>query len=88
MVEKLIRVGHLRRYIQETIHVAEVAPAVERIVVGTELPPEPWPTINYILGGSVDDQYQSKGQKKRLLRAATVQARINTSHTPDSRIAI
>ena len=37
--------------------------------------------INYILGGSSDDQYQSKRQQKKLLRAATVKARINAIHT-------
>ena len=42
-----------------------------------ELSPEPWPTINYILGGSVDDQYQS-----------IVRARVNTIHHPDSSRAI
>ena len=74
LVEKLIRVGHLRRYIRETVPRVEVAPAVERIAANAKLPPEPRPTINYILGGPVDDQYQSKCQKKRLLGAATVQA--------------
>ena len=84
MVEKLIRAGHLRIYIQEAVRVAKAALAVEIIAASTELPPEPRPTINYILGGPADDQYQSKRQKKRLLCAATVQARINTIHSPDS----
>ena len=84
MVEKVIRAGHLRRYIRETVCVVEAAPTVERIAVEAELPLEPRPTINYILGGSTDDQYQSKRHKKRLLRAAIVRARINTIHTPDS----
>ena len=60
MVEKLIRVGHLKRYIREMVRVAEAAPTVERIAAGVELLYEPRPTINYILGGPVDDQYQSK----------------------------
>ena len=57
MVEKLIRAGHLRRYIWEAVRVAEAAPAVKRIADGAKLLPEPWPTINNILGGPVDDQY-------------------------------
>ena len=61
---------------------------VERIAAGVELPPEPQSTINYILGGSADDQYQSKHHKKRLLLAATVQARINTIHDLDSSRAV
>ena len=61
---------------------------VERIVANVELPPEPRPTINYILGGPIDDQYQYKRQKNRLLRAATARARVNTIHIPDSSKAI
>ena len=61
---------------------AETAPAIERIAVGVELPPEPLPTINYILSSPANDRYQSKRQKKRLLCAATVWARINTIHAP------
>ena len=51
--------GHLRRYVRDTFRRAKVASAVERIAASTELPPKPWPTINYILGGPTDDQYQS-----------------------------
>ena len=87
-MEKLIRVGHLRRYVRETVHGAEVASVVERITTSAELPPKPQPTINYILGGLVDDQYQSKSQKKRLLHATTVRARVNTIHIPDRSKAI
>ena len=46
---------------------AKAASAVERITANVELPPEPQPTINYILGGPVNDQYQSKSQNRRLL---------------------
>ena len=47
--------GHLRRYDRETICGVEAAPAIERIVASVVLPPEPRPTINYILGSPVDD---------------------------------
>ena len=57
MVEKLIRAGHLRRYIWEVARGAESALAVERIATDAELPPEPQPFINSILGGLADDQY-------------------------------
>ena len=43
LVEKLIKAGHLRRYILETVSIGEVAPTVERIAVGVELPPKPRP---------------------------------------------
>ena len=70
------------------VHVAEVAPAVEKITIGAKLPLEPRPTINYILGDSTDDQYQSKCQKKRLLHAATVRSQINTIPALDSSRAV
>ena len=57
MVQRLIRVGHLRRYVWETVRGADAAHAVGRIVPSVELPPEPRPTINYILGGPADNQY-------------------------------
>ena len=88
LVERLIKASHLRRYVWETICGVEAAPAVERIAASAELPPEPRPTINYILGGPIDDSYRSKRQKRRLLRAAITQARVNTIHIPDSSRAI
>ena len=59
---------------QEMVRGAETAPVDERIAANVELLPEPRPTINYILSGLVDDQYQSKRQKRRLLRAAIARA--------------
>ena len=50
-------------------------------------PPESRPAINYILGGPTDDQYQSKRQQKRLIRAATIKARVNVIHTESSPIS-
>ena len=60
MVKKLIRAGHLKRYVQEMVRGAEATPEVERIAASAKLPPEPRPTINYIPGDPTDDQYQSK----------------------------
>ena len=37
------------------------------------------------MGGSFDDQYQSKRQQKKLMREATVKARVNAVHTSGSR---
>ena len=54
-MERLIRAGHLRRYVQEIVRGAEAVPAVERIAASVELLSEPRPTINYILGGPIDD---------------------------------
>ena len=88
MVEKLIKAGHLRRYIRETVCGDEATPVVERIAASAELPPKPRPTINYKLGGPADNRYQSTSQKKRLLSATIVRARVNTIHVPDSSRAV
>ena len=84
MVEKLILASHLRGYIREPTRRAKTAPAIERIATSYELPSEPRPTINYILGGPTNDQYQSKHQRRKFLRAAIVRARVNTINTPGS----
>ena len=53
---------------------------MDRFIVGATISLESRPTINYILGGSSDNQYQSKRQQKKLLRAATVRAKVNVIH--------
>ena len=87
LMEKLIKAGHLMRYIRETVR-TKAALMVERIAADAELPPKPRPTINYILGGPANDQYQSKCQKKGLFRVATIWARINAIHAPNSSKAV
>ena len=54
------------------------APTTDRAVADIEHASEPWPTINFILRGSADNQYQSKKQRRRMLRAASVRSRVNT----------
>ena len=81
MIERLIRAGHLRRFIREPTRTAETAPASNRAIVAAEHSLEPKPTINFILGGPVDDQYQSKRQRRKMLRATLIRARINTINT-------
>ena len=84
LVEKLNRAGHLRRYIREPTRGTETVPTADRAIVGVEHPSEPQPTINFILGGPIDDQYQSKRWRRKMLREASVRARINTISTPKS----
>ena len=84
LVERLIRADHVRRYVREIVHRAKTAPAIERIAANAELPSEPWPTINYILGGPVDDQFHSKRQKRRLLQVTTARSQVNTIHISNS----
>ena len=59
-VGRLIKAGHLKRYVREVERGAESKPPANRITAGVAIPSEPRPTINYILGGPYDDQYQLK----------------------------
>ena len=88
LMEKLIPASHLRGYIREPAWRAEIAPTVERIAASLELPSEPRSTINYILGSLTDDLYQSKRQRRKLLRAATIRTRVNTINTSDNSMVI
>ena len=78
LVEKLIRDGHLRRYIRESINGVAAAPTADTVIVGTEHASAPQQAINFILGGPADSQYQYKKQRRKMLRTASVKARVNT----------
>ena len=64
LVERLIRAGHLKRFIMEPTRGTETAPAADKAIVAIEHPSEPRPAINFVLGGPIDDQYQSKKQRR------------------------
>ena len=57
LVEKLIRAGHLIRYIREPTRGVATAPIADRVVVDIEHALGPRPAINFILGGLADNQY-------------------------------
>ena len=79
-MEKLVKVGHLRRYIKEVDHREELGPTTDRIAAGAVTLSDPRLVINYILGGPSDDQYQSKRQQKKILRVATIKVKVNDIH--------
>ena len=79
-MERLIKAGHLKRYVKEVDHRAESGPPTDKITTDAAVLSKPRPTINYILGGPFDDQYQSKRQQKKLLRAAIVKVLVNVIH--------
>ena len=84
LVERLIQAGHLKRFIREPTRGTETAPAADRAIFATEHPSEPRPAINFILGGPIDDQYQSKTQRRKMLRTASVRVRVNTINIPEN----
>ena len=57
-MEKLIKAGHLIRYVKEVDRGAESEPLVNRITADVVTSSETRPTINYILGAASNDQYQ------------------------------
>ena len=77
LVEKLIKERHLRRYLREVDQGVESGQPTGRITASPAALSEPKLAINYILGGPANDQYQSKRQKKKLVKAVTVKARVN-----------
>ena len=81
LVEKLIKARHLQRCLRELDYWVESRKPTSRITASPTAPPKPRPTINYLLGGPTDDQYQSKHQQKKLVRAAMVKVRVNVVHT-------
>ena len=84
-MERLIKAGNLRRYVKEVDSEAESGPPTDRIIASAAAPSESRTVINYILGGPSNDQYQSKRQQKKLLRAAIIKARVNAIYTGGSR---
>ena len=83
-MERLIKAGHLKRYVREVDREAKSVPTSNRITVGVAASSKSRPAINYILGGPFDNQYQSKHQQKKLLRAPAVKAQVNFVHTGGS----
>ena len=55
LVEKLIKEGHLRRYIIEPDHGVELGQAANRIIASATIRTKSRLAINYILGGSSND---------------------------------
>lgn len=74
MVEDLLKAGHLKQYIRTTSKGEESSHGQ-----GSRAPAAPIRVmINYIHGGPLDDDYNSKRKRQRLLRAATVWEHISS----------
>ncbi|XP_034699326.1 uncharacterized protein LOC117924713 [Vitis riparia] len=73
LVERLIKAGHLEQYLRSD---ARVRDAPRNSDSGTPVAPKA--IINYIDGGSLDEEYNSKRKRQKLLRAASVCECVNT----------
>ncbi|XP_034704229.1 uncharacterized protein LOC117928460 [Vitis riparia] len=76
LVERIIKAGHLRQYLRSDARDRDAsrghdsgAPAV---------PAAPKAVINYINGGSSDEEINSKRKRQKLLREAMVRERVNS----------
>ncbi|XP_034690630.1 uncharacterized protein LOC117918233 [Vitis riparia] len=76
LVERLIKAGHLKQYL---LSEARVGYTPRNRNSGTsKTPVAPKAVINYIYGGQLDEEYNSKQKRQRLLRAASVRKRVNS----------
>ena len=75
-MERLIKVGHLKQYIRMAGGQKEMVGdlAIQTPTTSTA----PRVVINYIHGGSIDEKYNSKRKRQRLLCATSVRERINS----------
>nr|CAN67948.1 hypothetical protein VITISV_002484 [Vitis vinifera] len=76
LVEKLIRAGHLKQYLRSDARVRDTS---RNHNSGTSrIPAAPKAVINYIHRRPLDEEYDSKRKRQRLLRAASVRERVNS----------
>ena len=76
LVEKLIKVGHLKQYIRTTGRQRETMKEVA--IQALASPVAPKVVINYIHGSPVDDRHSSKWQRRRLLCITSIRERVNS----------
>ena len=70
LVEKLLRVGHLKQYVHSEGRRGETTQDPATQVPTTSAAPKA--IINYINGESIDEKYNSKRKRQRLLRVVSV----------------
>ena len=75
LVERLIKAGHLNQYLRLDARVRDTPRNRDS---GTlKIPVAPKAIINYIHGGPLDEEYDSKRKRQRSLRAASVREHVN-----------
>ena len=76
LVERLIKAGHLKQYLRSEARVRDTPQNHDSRT--TRAPVAPKAVINYIHGGPLDEKYNSKRKRQRLLRAVSVRERVNS----------
>ena len=75
-MERLIKVGHLKQYLRSDARVRDTPRNCDSGTPRTLIAPKA--IINYIHGGPLDEEYNSKRKRQKLLRDASVHERVNT----------
>ena len=75
LVERLIKAGHLKQYLRSEARVRDTPRNSDPGTSRTPIAPKV--VINYIHGRPLDEEYNSKRKRQRLLRAASVRERFN-----------
>ena len=76
LVERLIKAGHLKQYVRSEARVGDTSQSCDSRT--SRAPVAPRAVINYIHGEPLDEEYDSKRKRQRLLRAASVRERVNS----------
>ena len=76
LVEKLIQAGHLKQYLRSNARVRDTSRNHNSRTPRISAAPKA--IINYIHGGPLDEEYNFKRKRMRLLQAASVRERVNS----------
>ena len=76
LVERPIKVGHLKQYLCSDARGRDTPRNRDSGSLRTPISPKA--IINYIHGGPLDEEYNSKRKRQKLLRATSVRERVNT----------
>ena len=76
LVERLIKAGHLKQYVRTSEGQREMTRDLATQAPTTSTTPRD--VINYIHGGPVDEKYNSKHKRQRLLRVASVRKQVSS----------
>ena len=76
MVEKLVKVGHLKQYVRSEGKGGETCQGLAVAAPTTLVAPRA--VINNIHGGPLDEEYSSKRKRKMLFRVAFVQEQVSS----------
>ena len=76
LVEKVIKARHLKQYLRSDARVRDSSR--DHNSRTSRIPAAPKAVINYINGGPLDEEYDSKRKRQRLLQAASVRERVNS----------